>query len=76
MCREERIDQELKRLKAVQEVAQYRAEAQASRRLLEHQKSVARVSVPTPHSGQTGFTLQMHGAQVLHQHICQLPGSC
>ena len=41
--REERIDQELKRLKAVQEVAQYRAEAQASRRLLEHQKSVARV---------------------------------
>ncbi|DBA68532.1 TPA: hypothetical protein ACH3X2_013596 [Trebouxia sp. C0005] len=40
--REERIDQELKRLKAVQEVAQYRAEAQASRRLLEHQKSVAR----------------------------------
>ena len=48
MCREERIDQELKRLKAVQEAAQYRAEAQASRRLLEHQKSVARVSVPTP----------------------------
>ena len=48
MYREERIDQELKRLKAVQEVAQYRAEAQASRRLLEHQKSVARVSVPTP----------------------------
>jgi len=45
--REERIDQELKRPKAVQEVAQYRAEAQASRRLLEHQKSVARVSVPT-----------------------------
>ncbi|DBB11592.1 TPA: hypothetical protein ACH3X3_006983 [Trebouxia sp. C0006] len=40
--REERIDQELKRLKAVQEAAQYRAEAQASRRLLEHQKSVAR----------------------------------
>ena len=50
MYREERIDQELKRLKAVQEVAQYRAEAQASRRLLEHQKSVARVSVPTPPS--------------------------
>ncbi len=42
--REERIDQELKRLKAVQEAAQYRAEAQASRRLLEHQKSIARVS--------------------------------
>ena len=49
MYREERIDQELKRLKAVQEAAQYRAEAQASRRLLEHQKSVARVSVPPPH---------------------------
>ena len=50
MYREERIDQELKRLKAVQEVAQYRAEAQASRRLLEHQKSVARVSVGNPTS--------------------------
>ena len=42
--REERIDQELKRLKAVQEAAQCRAEAQASRRLIEHQKSLARVS--------------------------------
>lgn len=42
--REERIDQELKRLKAVQEAAQYRAEAQASRKMLEHQKSIARVT--------------------------------
>lgn len=44
LYREERIDQELKRLKAVQEAAQCRAEAQASRRLIEHQKSIARVS--------------------------------
>lgn len=47
LCREERIDQELKRLKAVQEAAQYRAEAQASRKMLNHQKSVARVSSHT-----------------------------
>ena len=47
LCREERIDQELKRLKAVQEAAQYRAEAQASRKMLDHQKSVARVSLHT-----------------------------
>lgn len=45
--REERIDQELKRLKAVQEAAQYKAQAQASRKMLEHQKSIARVTVPT-----------------------------
>ena len=51
MCREERIDQELKRLKAVQEVAQYRAEAQASRRMLEHQSSLARVSTFIQHIG-------------------------
>ena len=54
--REERIDQELKRLKAVQEAAQYQAEAQASRRMLEHQKSVARVGRPPP----PAFALSRH----------------
>ncbi len=73
MHREERIDQELKRLKAVQEAAQYRAEAQASRRLLEHQKSVARVSVPTPPPPHFCINVLCQALHLLHHCIVESP---